>query len=286
MCTLTIIPTLNPRTIARVVMNRDEQRTRPHALPPRVIDASRPNRPGVHIEPRPPRCIMPTDPQSGGTWIAATDAGLVFALLNVNPPTSPPATDFSKARLSRGVIIPRLATQTSINHAAAAALALDLDRFPPFRLIITDGTQLIELISSAAGPILNHTSKLRSPFFATSSGLGDHHVDPPRREHFNRLFAAANPKHWPELQEGFHLSRSGEAPQLGVLMSRSEASTVSITSVDLNPAQVVMRYHAVDDQFTLHPARLPPLAHTLALDRAPLGVAVADPLETHPTAQV
>lgn len=265
MCTLTIIPALNARTIARVVMSRDEQRTRPHAHPPRVIDAS-------------PRCLMPTDPQSGGTWIAASDAGLVFALLNVNPSTTPPITDPAKARLSRGVIIPRLTTHTSINHAAAAALALDLDRFPPFRLIITDGTQLVELISSAAGPILNHTSKLRSPFFATSSGLGDHLVDPPRREHLSRLFSDADPSAWPELQERFHLSRSIDAPQLGVLMSRPEASTVSITKVDLAPTQIVMHYHTVDDQLDHRQAHVPPAAHTLKLDREPSRNAAAAPI--------
>lgn len=254
MCTLTIIPSLDSFAITRVVMNRDEQRTRPHAHPPRVVDAS-------------PRCLMPTDPQSGGTWIAASDAGLVFALLNVNPPTTPTASNSPLARLSRGIIIPRLARLTSITHATAAALALDFDRFPPFRLIITDGTQLIELVSSLTGPTLNHIPRLRSPFFATSSGLGDHHVDPPRREHFNRLFTTANPSDWLELQESFHLSRYDEAPQLGVLMSRAEASTVSITSVDLSPTQIVMRYHTVDDQFDQRQAHVPPSAHTLKLDR-------------------
>ncbi len=265
MCTLTIIPSLDARTITRVVMNRDEQRTRPHAHPPRVIDAS-------------PRCLMPTDPQSGGTWIAASDAGLVFALLNVNPPTTPAASSTPIARLSRGIIIPCLIAHTSINHAAAAALALDFDRFPPFRLIITDGQQLIELVSSIAGPTLNHIPRLRSPFFATSSGLGDHLVDPPRREHFNRLFTAANANEWIERQESFHLSRYDEAPQLGVLMSRAEASTVSITCVDLTPIQIVMRYHAVDDQFDHRQAHVPPSAYTLKLDREPARDSAAGPI--------
>lgn len=265
MCTLTIIPSLDSFAIARVVMNRDEQRTRPHAYPPRVIDAS-------------PRCLMPTDPQSGGTWIAASDAGLVFALLNVNPPTTPAASSTPIVRLSRGIIIPHLARLTSIPQAAAAALALDFDRFPPFRLIITDGQQLIELVSSLTGPTINHIPRLRSPFFATSSGLGDHLVEPPRREHFNRLFTTANANDWLERQESFHLARYDEAPQLGVLMSRAEASTVSITCVDLTPTQIVMRYHTVDDQFDHRQPRVPPSAHTLKLDRAAPKSSVATPI--------
>lgn len=281
MCTLTIIPALSQSLHARVVMNRDEQRTRPHALPPRIHsttpaaiatlpDDSPPSRQSPHT----PRCIMPTDPQSGGTWIAATDAGLIFALLNVNPPSTTPPLNHGPPRLSRGLIIPRLALHTSITRAASAALALDLDRFPPFRLVITDGTQLIELVSSAVGPTLHHTPRLASPFFATSSGLGDHHVDPPRREQFNVAFANANPTDWPDLQDAFHLSRFEEAPHLGVLMSRREASTVSITCVDLRPSQITVRYHHVDDQFAQQPSHAAPITHTLILDRSP-------PITTH-----
>ncbi len=239
-------------------MSRDEQRTRARALPPRIIQS-------IDL-PYTPRRIMPTDPQSGGTWIAINDAGLVFALLNVNPPANRAAANLPGHALSRGVIIPHLSTHTALTRAASAALALDFERFPPFRLVITDGTQLIELVSSTNGPTLHHTPRLTAPFFATSSGLGDQHVDQPRRELFNRLFASARPIDWPDLQESFHLSRFEDAPQLGVLMSRHDATTVSITSVDLHPSRLVMRYHEVDDQFTRSPSRAAPTAHTLTLD--------------------
>ena len=55
--------------------NRDELLTRGAALAPSI------RLPGER------RVTMPVDPDSGGTWIAASDAGLVFTLLNVNSDT-------------------------------------------------------------------------------------------------------------------------------------------------------------------------------------------------------
>ncbi|MBL0870947.1 MAG: NRDE family protein [Phycisphaerales bacterium] len=263
MCTLTIIPALAHHSPARLVMSRDEQRSRARALPPRIIE------PGPHANV--PHRIMPTDPQSGGTWIALNSAGLVFALLNVNPPADVAAPRTARPTFSRGVIIPHISTHTTLNRAASAALALDFDRFPPFRLIITDGTQLIELVSSINGPTLHHTPNLSAPFFATSSGLGDHHVDQPRRDLFNQLITSAKPVDRPEAQAAFHLSVFNQAPQISVLMSRPDASTVSITAVDLHPTRLVMRYHEVDDQFIRSASRgdqaEPTRTHTLTLDR-------------------
>ena len=54
----------------RLVFTRDEQRRRAPSMPPRVH-----NGPST-------KAIWPIDAAAGGTWIAATDAGLVFALLN------------------------------------------------------------------------------------------------------------------------------------------------------------------------------------------------------------
>ena len=72
MCTLTILPLGGAST--RLAFNRDEQRTRPAALPPQVRQF------GGRT------ALMPVDPVSDGTWLAVNDAGLVLALHNVNPP--------------------------------------------------------------------------------------------------------------------------------------------------------------------------------------------------------
>ena len=67
MCTVTFLPMGDG---LRVMANRDERHTRPSAHPPSIARA------GGAL------ALMPIDPQGGGTWIAGTSAGLVFALLN------------------------------------------------------------------------------------------------------------------------------------------------------------------------------------------------------------
>ena len=75
MCTVTVLPQAllssdasDDQLLLRVVCNRDELTTRTPALPPTLWTAG------------PRRVLMPIDPHSGGTWIAANDAGLVFVL--------------------------------------------------------------------------------------------------------------------------------------------------------------------------------------------------------------
>ena len=76
MCTVTIVPLEDGY---RLMCNRDEQHTRPAALPPRrlSIDGG--------------QATMPIDPQGGGSWIAVTDGGLTIAMLNRMPLRAPAA---------------------------------------------------------------------------------------------------------------------------------------------------------------------------------------------------
>jgi hypothetical protein len=79
----------------RVVCNRDEQRTRRPAVAPLAGGcAAR-------------QFVYPLDPDGGGTWIAATSAGLVFTLLNE---TEAEGASMPARPVSRGLIIPLLAS--------------------------------------------------------------------------------------------------------------------------------------------------------------------------------
>ncbi len=69
MCTLTVIPLASSGV--QLAFNRDESRAA--GLPPRA------RRFGHRT------AVLPTDPASGGTWLAVNDAGLALAVLNVNP---------------------------------------------------------------------------------------------------------------------------------------------------------------------------------------------------------
>ena len=83
MCTVTLVPAGppdhpdHPGRGWRLACNRDESRKRPAAEPPSSHTFG------------PRHALMPTDPPSGGTWIAVNSAALAATLLNVNLPDRP-----------------------------------------------------------------------------------------------------------------------------------------------------------------------------------------------------
>ncbi len=76
----------------------------------------------------------------------------------------------------------------------------------------------------------------------TSSGLGDHVVEPPRRALFTRMFAGAAPDDFAAIQDAFHRHRWPDRPHLSVDMDRADAETVSLTVIELDDVSVTMRY--------------------------------------------
>ncbi|MFN0136857.1 MAG: NRDE family protein, partial [Phycisphaerae bacterium] len=188
MCTVTVVPIAAPHGNAtharsrsvRIACNRDELRTRPIALPPRMQSFG------------PRRAILPIDPASGGTWIALSDAGLLLTVLNVNVNVNNGvrrnAIRPGELR-SRGTIIPELLALDSLDAIAAAAATLSPSRYPPFRLLIIDQTRIGDLYSDGDQLRYKQTAIDAMPHFYTSSGLGDSLVDAPRRELFERSFS-------------------------------------------------------------------------------------------------
>ena len=224
MCTVTVVPA---REAIRLACNRDELRCRPAALPPRV----------ERFGPR--TAVLPVDPASGGTWVAANDAGLALTLLNVKanpgPVVAPPAP------LSRGMIIPALLHADTPLTAAFAALSLDPARYGPFRLVIVSRREGVEVRSDGARIRLVWRIGLTRPHMFTSSGLGDQAVEGPRRQLFGEFFD--QPGDWPARQDAFHRHRWPDRPHLGVCMDRPDARTVSHTVVSLGPDRVTLTYH-------------------------------------------
>jgi hypothetical protein len=217
MCTVTLVP--DGETL-RVMANRDERHSRMAASPPRIVRAGR------------ALALLPVDPQSGGTWIAATSAGLVFALLNGNgaAPESAP---------SRGLLIPELADCSDLSHVVARAQSLAWRNWPPHRLIASDGRRALELRVRAGGVTVD-TYCLQRPLGFTSSSLGDDVVEAPRRALFDRLVVgAADPR---DGQDAFHRHRWPDAPHLSIDMRRHDAGTQSITTVEVTATRVRMRY--------------------------------------------
>ena len=220
MCTLSIIPL--PDSGYRVACNRDESRGRPAAAPPRwrALDGST------------FRALWPTDTQAGGTWIGAGAHGLTLALLNLNP-QEPPDLSRIPGLLSRGMIIPSLLAQPDAPSAAHALARLTLSRFAPFRLVAVDTdprTTLPRVIEAAwdrnAVRITEHPP---GPACFASSGLGDHLVQCRVGLFHDLVVSAGGTIH---SQDRFHAHRWEDRPELSVLMSRADARTVSVTTVE------------------------------------------------------
>ncbi|WP_439628264.1 NRDE family protein [Gemmata sp.] len=225
MCTLSIVPLT--ADVVRVEFNRDESPTRAAGLPPRV------RRFGSRA------AVLPLDPPSGGTWLAVNDAGLVLALLNVNP--SPPAA--GPAARSRGEVIPALLHCDS-PAAALAALeqSLGYGDFAPFRLVVLGCGVLADVRWDGRDPMVASHLLGTSPHMYTSSGLGDALADAPRRALFDELFSAP-PAQWDRAQDWFHRSRWPGREHLSVNLVRAGARTVSRSVIDLRAGVATFTYH-------------------------------------------
>lgn len=238
MCTVTALPrSVLSRALSdeplllRVAFNRDELRSRPSGLPPTLWTAGGRS------------ALMPTDPQSGGTWIAANDTGIVFALLNVNAGlTSAPAA------ISRGTIIPALIGCATVSEALHRARGLQANRYRPFRLLLFDRYQLVECWPDA-DRIRHRRSFLNGPVMRTSSGLGDAVVIGPRRNLFRHTFLDHSDPI--AAQDRFHLHRWPGREHLSVNMERSDARTVSHTVVEVGLQSVSLSYRPADSAETI-----------------------------------
>ena len=241
MCTLTLLRSGHgshasgadePR--ARLVMNRDERRTRPHAHGPRVIQCV------LRV------AIMPVDPLSGGTWIGCNDRGVAACLLNSTQDarTFPPGHGLR----SRGTVVPILLAASDLSEALEIAISIDAQSFPAFRLLITDGQRHAVVRADGVAMIVEAHAGIGEGVMLTSSGLGDELVQQPRRVAFERLLmdahagAAPGSERAQRAQDGFHSGTGGEESALNVCMARLDARTVSITTIEFFQHSAAMAY--------------------------------------------
>jgi hypothetical protein len=228
MCTVSAMRL--PGEVIRVAVNRDEAVTRATGLPPVVRRYG-----GL-------RAVMPIDPVSEGTWVGANEAGIVMTLLNYNAPGATAAV----APRSRGVIIPSMLGLTGAREIAGAATGLAQGSFGAFRLVVVDREAWGEVLSDGAGLRVRVIDAAPDAMLFTSSGLGDHLVERPRRRLFERMISRRGAS--AAVQDAFHRHGWAESPHLSVRMRRAEARTVSTTVVEVGPEGVCMSYRAVDDE--------------------------------------
>jgi hypothetical protein len=187
---------------------------------------------------------MPVDPVSDGTWIGASDAGLVAVLMNIysRGNATVPATISTRRTpaLSRGGIIPRVLEAANLPMALSLARELEHERFEPFRLVMLDRRHIAQLEWLGGQTHVLEPAEINHPWFFTSSGLGDSVVATPRQQLFQEMFAGDSP--WSTAQDAFHRhSWPGNGPA-SVWMTRPEAMTVSLTEILLGPDRVAVTY--------------------------------------------
>jgi uncharacterized protein with NRDE domain len=222
-CTVSV---LRLGTGARIACNRDEQRSRPVALPPALHRVGGRN------------AAWPTDPAAGGTWVGVNDAGLALTLLNV---TITPGAKRKGITRSRGAIIPLLLGCESMDLALGQAGALRPAHHAPFRLVLVNARQAAEVASDGTQLRVTGPRALAEPLLFTSSGLDDDRVAWPRRRLFAERMLAAGAD--AAAQVAFHRHHWPGREHLSVCMRRPDARTVSCTTVTLGREEGRLDYH-------------------------------------------
>ncbi len=207
-----------------LLFNRDERRTRAVGLPPRALRKAD------------LAYLSPIDPDSGGTWFAATERGLVLTLLNRTVDGQPPTA----GRRSRGSLIPELVGARDLAEVATLLAALDLADCAPFRLFadlpgtpalgaVWDGQRLMtQPITTAAGLLC-------------SSSRGDHEVTRVRSLLWTARSREREALGLEELRR-FHRSHLPTRSAASVCMHREDAATVSHLEVLRSPDEIQIAY--------------------------------------------
>jgi hypothetical protein len=204
----------------RVMFNRDERITRGEARLPQARSHGRLTG------------LYPVDPDGGGTWIAATSAGLVFALLNETGAFSQGFSPAVNSRpeglryMSRGLVVPQLLASRSLDEAAFRLGQLPTGRFRPFRLLVVGDAGVLEAVDAGdrrwrlhePEPTFARTSSSRAPVWTTRRRLA--------------LFARLVPTPSPSAQDAYHHHQWPANPGASVLMRRPGAATVSLTTIE------------------------------------------------------
>ena len=225
MCTVTIVPLADG---FRLMCNRDEQHTRPAARPPRWVHTDRTD------------ALMPIDPQGGGSWIAVTGDGFAITLLNRATDDLP---DEGQPKHSRGELVMSLVSAGGIDAFIDAVRQIDPARYRAFQLVAVAGTEVVIATSHGTGIELT-TRTLSRPVVFTSSSLGDSAAERMRLPLFEALVVHADDPL--EGQRAFHAHRWPRCSTFSVLMCRSDARTVSRSTIDVRAGVASFAYEALD----------------------------------------
>jgi hypothetical protein len=144
---------------------------------------------------------------------------------------------------SRGQIAIRLFECGGIDEVLEAAADLPPDRFAPFRLLALRDHRAA-IVSSNGRTLEIAESAFENPLLLTSSSFGDQRVESPRRALFEELVMSSGDG-WLTGQKRFHGHQWPDRPATSVLMERSDALTVSRSTIDVTERSMRFHYEAL-----------------------------------------
>jgi hypothetical protein len=217
MCTVTLIARKNGYSLG---MNRDEQRSRPTAMPPAVCRLNGRN------------CLFPSE-HNGGTWIGVNERGLTLALINwYSVPNRACPSE------SRGTVIPALLPSSTPIELERTLRQLTLGKLNPFRLITVFGalTRVMEWCwDQEELTRIDHPWRLGGWF---SSGFDEPGAQL-AREAFLRKSA---PTSTDDSLRDLHSSHVPAPGPYSFCMHREDAATVSYTEIIVRGNRIEMNY--------------------------------------------
>ncbi len=207
----------------QVFFNRDEQKTRALAMPPKQYQVN-----GVDI-------IMPLDPTGGGSWISINEFGLSLCLLNNYQGIVPDGP-----LVSRGLLLKNVSSSRNIAQLTEAFHRLELSSFAPFTLLafapnLTQHNGVV--VAYKWDGVQQSIVETDSPLF--SSGVDLARVQAYRQAKYDQLISTG--KNQQNLLM-FHSHHHSEQPHLGTCMHRSDAHTVSFSHLRNRHGQASMFY--------------------------------------------
>ncbi|NNM33735.1 MAG: hypothetical protein HKO53_11750 [Gemmatimonadetes bacterium] len=222
MCTISWLPSQDGYEVR---MNRDERRSRPPAMPPSVIDAGE------------GKAITPRDPEGAGTWVGVNDRGVTVALANVYPADPPPAPLRPR---SRGLLVLDALACPDGEAVMDLVEGADTERLQPFHLLAFQPDQPV-LAVVWDGRELTRRRYDQPGLVATSSSRDQRAAEGVRRSWFE-VQAALHGAFTGPLLDRLHRSRHPEPGAWAVSMERSDAATVSMSTVIVDPETVSFVY--------------------------------------------
>ncbi|WP_309382769.1 NRDE family protein [Cerasicoccus frondis] len=205
--------------------NRDELKTRDLGLPPTQQLVN-----GV-------RFLAPKDPTGGGTWLLVNEFGVGICLINQYPdnPRSP-----APQRISRGQLVLNLADCPDADAVRQRISTTALSCYEAFLLIAVDPVRPAQTFTWDTRTMSMQTVTQAQPF-TSSSHLPDE-VLRSRRRRFGDLVRLRGGDPTPDDLRAFHEHYAPATAAHSVFMSRSDASTVSLTHVVVGQDTITLEY--------------------------------------------